>query len=99
MLLERFIDLIDVRDLTGFDDQIVTHEAVELVTVSLLAKTHFHRTPVLLVEVSLEVGLKPHEHEVANQVGLTKLSAGRVHALKDELRIVLISIQGNVYHY
>ena len=75
VLLERLVDLADVRDLAGLHRQVVTHEAVEVGAVGLLSEVHLHRPPVLLVELGLELRLQAHQDEVADQVGLASARA------------------------
>ena len=77
----------------------MAHEAVELGAVGLLPEVHLHRPPVLLVEPRLERGLEAHQDEVADQVGLAQLLAGGVHALEDELRVVLIAAERDVHDH
>jgi hypothetical protein len=49
VLLERLVHLVDIRDVAGPDGQVVTHEAVEVGAVSLLAERDLHWPPVILV--------------------------------------------------
>src|ERR1043165_1533715 len=74
----------------------MAHECVEMGTVSLLSEVHLHRSPELLVESRLEFRLESHQNEVADEVGLTELAPRGVHAFENELRVVLISGEGNV---
>ena len=86
MLLERLVDLAHVRDLARLHRQVVAHEAVEVRGVRLLPEVHFHRPPVVLVELGLKLRLQPHQDEVADQVAwlssrpvefmLSKMSCG-----------------------
>ena len=77
----------------------MTHEAVEVLAVVLLPKGDLHRPPVLLVEARLLGGVQTHQDEVADQVSLTQRAASRVHALEDELRVVLIAAEGDVHDH
>ena len=77
----------------------MTHEAVEVRTVGLLPEGDLHRPPVLLVETRLLGGVQTHQDEIADQVGLTQLAAGRVHALENELWIVLITTEGDIHDH
>ena len=52
-----------------------------------------------LVEARLLHGGEAHQDEVADQVGLTQCAAGRVHALKDELWVVLITTEGDIHDH
>ena len=97
VVLERLVDLALARDVARLHGEVVAHEAVELGAVGLLPEVLLHRPPVLFVEPGLELGLKAHEDEVADQVGLAQLLAGRVHALEDELRVVLIAAERDVH--
>ena len=100
MALEGLVDSADVRDLTaGPERQVVTHEAVEVRAVGLLPEGDLHRPPVLLVEALLPGGVQTHQDEVADQVGLTQLAADRVHALEDELGIILITTEGDIHDH
>ncbi|MBN1094616.1 hypothetical protein JKP76_00190 [Blastococcus sp. TML/C7B] len=71
-------------------------EGVEVGAVALLAEAELHWAPVPLIQLGLVLRLQPHEHVVANQVGLAELAAGRVHTLEDELRVVLSAIERDV---
>ncbi|EDP61538.1 hypothetical protein BAL199_13910 [alpha proteobacterium BAL199] len=77
----------------------MAHEAVELGAVGLLPEVQLHRPPVLLVEARLAPGLEAHEDEVADQVSLAQLLAGGVHALEDELRVVLVAAERDVHDH
>lgn len=55
-----------------------------------------HGIPVLLVEPLLLLVRLPHEHEVADHVGLREVEAGGVEALEDELGVVaLLELQSH----
>ena len=99
VVLERLVDLAHAGDLAGLHGEVVAHEAVEVRAVGLLPEVQLHRPPVLLVEPRLQLGLQPHQDEVADQVGLAQLLAGRVHALEDELRVVLVAAERDVHHH
>ena len=99
MSLERFVDFADVRDFAGLEREVVTHERVEVCTVGLLTKGDFHRPPVILVEPRLVRRLEAHQDEVADQVGLAQLTASGVHALENQLRVVLVAAQRNVHDH
>ena len=88
-----------LRNLTRLDGQVVAHEAVEVGAVGFLPEVHLHRPPELLVEPGLQLRLQAHQDEVADQVGLAQLLAGRVHALEDELRVVLIAVERDVHDH
>ena len=96
---ERLVDLAFTRDVTRAHGEVVAHEAVELAAVGLLPEVQLHRPPVLLVEARLEPGLEAHEDEVADQVSLAQLLAGGVHALEDELRVVLVAAERDVHDH
>ena len=51
--LERFIHVTDLRDLSGLDREIVTHETVEFAAIGLLPEFELHRTPELLIHPPL----------------------------------------------
>ena len=61
--------------------------------IGRLPEGALHGSPVGLVQLSLELGLQPHQDEVANQVRLAELQTGGVHALEDQLRVVLRAVQ------
>src|SRR6185369_10530548 len=90
--------LADIRNISGVNSQMVPHETVEMGIVGVLAKAEFHRSPELFVEPGLQCWLQTHKNEVSNQICLAQLSAGGIHALENELRIVLIPAEGNIYH-
>jgi hypothetical protein len=46
----------------------------------------------------LLIWLQPHEDEVPDQVSLAQLPASRIHALKNELRVVLIPAECYVHY-
>ena len=77
----------------------MTHEVVEVGAVGRLPEGDLHRAPVYLVEARLLRGGEAHQDEVADQVGLTQRAAGRVHALEDELRVVLIATEGDIHDH
>ena len=99
MRFERVVHCVDVRNLAGLHRQVVAHEAVEVRAVGFLPEVHLHRPPELLVEPRLQLRLQAHEDEIADQVGLAQLLAGRVHALEDELRVVLIAAERDVHDH
>ncbi len=96
--LERLVNLAHVRNLARFDREIVAHEGVEVCAVRLLSEIHLHGSPELLVELGLQLRVQTHQDEVADQVGLAQLPPRRVHALEDQLRVVLIATERHVYH-
>ena len=75
----------------------MAHEGVELTAVGFLTEGLLHRAPVVGVEPVLVFGIEAHEDVIADQVGLGQLEPGRVHALEDELRVVLVSTQRDVH--
>jgi hypothetical protein len=99
VLLEHLVDQIKPRHLGGLEGEEVAHEGAELVAaVGLLAEGLLHRPPVEGVEPLLQFGRQAHQHVVADQIGLGELPAGGVHALKDQLGIVLIAGEGHIHH-
>jgi hypothetical protein len=99
VLLEHLIDQIEARYLSSLEGEEIPHEGAELAAaVGLLAKRQLHRPPVQGVEPLLKVGRLSHQHIVADQVGLGELPAGGVHALEDQLGIVLIAGEGHIHH-
>ena len=97
--LECLVYLADVGDLAGLDRQVMAHEAVEMRAVGVLPEIHLHWPPILFVKARLQLRLQAHQDEVADEVGLAQLAASRVHALEDELRIVLFAVQGDVHDH
>jgi hypothetical protein len=98
VVLEGFVDLALARDLAGAHGQVVAHERIELGAVGLLPEVLLHGSPVLLVQAGLQFGLEAHQDEVPDEIGLAQLLAGRVHALEDELGVVLTAGQRDVHH-
>ena len=42
--------------------------------------------------------LQPHQHEIPNQIRLAECPSGGIHALENQLRIVLLAAEGNVHN-
>ena len=94
-----FRDQIEAGHLGGLEGEEVAHEGAELVAaVGLLAEGLLHRPPVEGVEPLLQFGRLTHQHVVADQVGLRELPAGGIHALEDQLGIVLVAGEGDIHH-
>ena len=98
MVLEGLINGLNFRDLASLECQIVTHEAIKLDAIGLLSEGDFHWPPVVQVEPGLVSRLQTHQDEVANEVCLAQFATGGVHALEDELRVVLITAKCNVHN-
>jgi hypothetical protein len=99
VLLEHLVDQIEPGHFGGLEGEEVAHEGAELVAaVGLLAEGLLHRPPVEGVEPLLQFGRLAHQHIVADQIGLGELPAGGVHALEDQLGIVLIAGEGHIHH-
>ena len=81
---------------TRFGREVVAHEGVEMRCIRILAKGLFHGPPVAFVQRCLQPGLQPRKDEVVDQVGLTQFQPGGVHALKNQLQVVLQAVQGHV---
>jgi len=75
------------------------HEAVELGAIRFLPEILLHGPPVFFVQAGLKRRFEAHKDEVPNQVSLAQLLASRVHALEDELRIVLVATKRNVHDH
>ena len=90
--LERDIDISHIGNFAGFRRQIVAHESVKMNEVGSLPKSLFHRTPMALVKLGLQLGLKSHQYVVADEVRLAEFQPGGVHALKDHLWVVLRTV-------
>lgn len=82
MALKGFVDFVKPRNLACFHRQIMTHEGIEMRVVGLLAESDLHRPPELLIQACLKRRLEPHQDKIADEVRLTQLAAGGVHALK-----------------
>ena len=95
--LEGAVNLAHVRNLARLGGEVMPHEGVEVHGVGRLAEALFHRAPVVLVQLGLQLGLQAHQDEIADQVGLAQLTAGGVHALEDELRVVLVAVQRHIH--
>ncbi len=77
----------------------MAHEAVEVSTVSFLAECDLHGSPMVDIEFGLMLWRQAHQDEITDQVSLTEFAAGGVHALEDQLRVVLGAIKGNIYNH
>ena len=99
MSLERVIDGIDVGNLARLDGQVMPHETVEVRAVGFLPEIQLHRPPELLVKPRLQLLLQPHQDIIADEIGLAQLPPSGVHALENELRIVLVAIERDVHHH
>ena len=86
---ERKVHLTHVGNFTRLGGEVVAHESVEVHHIGCLAKCLFHGPPVGVVKLRLQLGLQPHQDVVANEVGLAELQPRGVHALKDQLGVVL----------
>ena len=90
---------LDGRNLRNLKARGAFLAKADLSGANLTGADLFHRPPMLFVEAGLEVRFKTHEDEVADQVGLAQFLAGRVHALEDELRVVLIAAECDVHDH
>ena len=86
------------RSIARLQREVVAHEAIEGVAIGLLPEGELHRPPVVLIELRLQLVIETHEDVVADEVGLGELLAGRVHALEDELRVVLAASESDIDH-
>lgn len=77
----------------------MAHEAVEVTAIGFLPEFDCHGPPMVFVQPRLMGGFQPHEDEVAHQVCLAQLTPGGVHALKDELGVVLVAAERDVYDH
>ena len=75
MRFERLVDISDVRKFAGFERQIVTHKLVKMASVGLLPEVDLHRSPMVVVQLSLVVRFQPHQYEIPNQIGLGQFPA------------------------
>ena len=99
MGLEGFIYRADIGNLARQHGEVMPHEAVEVRAIGFLPKVNFHWSPKLLIQFRLQHWLQSHQYEIANEVGLAKFLARRVHALEDELWVVLVAGQRDVHHH
>ena len=74
----------------------MSHERVEMDTIAILGKAHLDWMPMVLINPALVIRLESHENEVPDQVRLAKFATCRVHALENQLRVVLIARQRNI---
>ena len=95
--LEALVDAVDLRDLARLHRQVVAHEAVEQVLV-LGRERLLERVPGVGVDLGLLPWRLAHEDVVADEVGLREVEAGRVQALEDQLRVVVIPLECDVDH-
>jgi hypothetical protein len=97
---EVSIHRIDVRDGARFrlDRQVIAHETVKHRHIFRPTQALFHGIPVRVVQSCLLVDVQPHEHEIADEIRLRQLKACRVQALEDELRIVIIPVEGDIHN-
>ena len=77
----------------------VPHEGIEMNGVGSLPKALLHPAPIGLVQLGLKLWLQAHQDEIADQVSLAQLKTCRVHALENELRIVLIAAERDIYNH
>ena len=93
--LEALVDAVDLRDLARLHRQVVAHEAVEQVLV-LGRERLLERVPGVGVDLGLLLVRQAHQHVVADQVGLREVEPGRVQALEDQLRVVVVALERDV---
>ena len=92
MSLESIVYGVYFWNIAGLNRQIMAHEAVKVSAICLLPEVQFHRPPIVLIEKSLQPRFKTHQNEIADKIGLGQLTPGRVHALENELRVVLVPV-------
>ena len=93
--LEALVDAVDLRDLARLHRQVVAHEAVEEALV-VGRERLLERVPGFGVDLGLLLVRQSHQHVVANQVGLREVEPGRVQALEDQLRVVVVALERDV---
>jgi hypothetical protein len=93
IVLERGIDVAQVRNLASSHGQVMPYEGVKVRAITILGKADLHRVPVILIDLALLVWLQPHQNEIADQVRLAQFTACRVHTLENKLRVMLIAGQ------
>ena len=76
----------------------MSHESIKVLLIGRLAKGKLHRAPIPFIQIVLLFCLQSHKQIISDEIRLTERKAGGVHAFKNKLGIILVTVQGNIHN-